>query len=188
MHRRMSSESSRAAKHSLKGVGGWLAFFCFMLLVVYPLLTLILWGQNQAKIEYRRKNPPVPAQTSDPALNQWFDSPAAQIHKPVVGSACHIAIALAAFGVIAGVMLLARTKGAVMVTKLYLLCVPLASLSQLLFVRAELSEDLKRVMTPIMVQDVIKSALYGAIWFAYFCQSRRVKNTYGIESPQSQGG
>jgi hypothetical protein len=164
----MSPDSSSVVKPSLVGVGGWLAFFCAILLVVNPLMTVVLCGQTHAKHHHLG--------TIDPAKAQVFAS--------ITGTACGIAIAMAVFGFVAGFMLAKRAKGAVLVAKAYVLCVPVVSLLQFLFVPAGLPGNVKSVMTAAILQEVIKSSMFCAIWFSYLCVSRRVKATYSTPTPQ----
>jgi len=147
----------------LVGVGGWLAFFCFILVALNPLLTVLSFFGIHKTIEALRTLNPEAARTLDS-----FTS--------LTGV---LSFALAAFSIVAGILLIRRARNAVIVAKIYTASVPTVALLTLLAVfGSTASPDMREGMVQGGVQDLIKSLGFFAIWFTYLCRSRRVRNTY----------
>ncbi|GDX11949.1 hypothetical protein LBMAG57_37210 [Verrucomicrobiota bacterium] len=151
----------------LVGVGGWLAFFCFILVALNPLLTLFSFFTIHKTIEALR--------TLNPEAAQVLDS--------FTSFSGVLSFTLAAFSVVAGILLIRRARNAVLIAKIYTAAVPTVALLALLPVfGSSASPELREGMVQGGVQDLIKSLGFFAIWFTYLSRSRRVKNTYATNA------
>jgi Protein of unknown function (DUF2569) len=149
------------------GVRGWLAFFCFVLIVGNPLLTILTVLQALTVVGALRR----------------FDPDAARTLDSFTSFAGVFSFTLAAFSFIAGILLIRRTRNAVIVAKIYTAAVPTIALLALLAVfGTSASAEVREVMVQGGVQELIKSLGFFAIWFTYLSRSRRVKNTYSPDA------
>lgn len=146
----------------LVGVGGWLAFFCFILIAVNPLLTVVRFITTNKLIEALRSLDPDSAKTFD-SFNSFV---------------AVFSFALAVFSIVVGILLVRRTGNAVTVAKIYAASVPTVALLALLAVfGSSSSADMREGMVQGSIHDLVKSLGFFAIWFTYLWRSRRVKNT-----------
>lgn len=146
----------------LVGVGGWLAFFCFILIAVNPLLTVVRFITTNKLIEALRSLDPDSAKTLD-SFNSFV---------------AVFSFALAVFSIVVGILLVRRTGNAVTVAKIYAASVPTVALLALLAVfGSSSSADMREGMVQGSIHDLVKSLGFFAIWFTYLWRSRRVKNT-----------
>lgn len=86
---------------------------------------------------------------------------------------------LAAFGIVTGILLIRKSRNAVIVAKIYTAAIPaLAVLALIVILANNWPTDVRNDMVQEGVTDVIKALGFFAIWFTYLCRSRRVKSTY----------
>lgn len=167
----MSFAPSNVVKSALVGVRGWLAFFCIILLVLQPFFVLVSYGATSAQMnQVKMWNPDV-----------------AEMFEPMMSATWAIAAVQVIFGMVAGLMLVMRAKGAVTVAKLFLLCAPVAAVHQFPLVPQGLPGKMEDAIMQGVIGDVIKTSLFCLIWFTYLCRSRRVRNTYGTASGAAAG-
>jgi hypothetical protein len=161
----MSLGSSNIVKPPLVGVRGWLAFLCIILMVIQPLMAVFTYGSAKGEME-RLKD---------------FNPEAARILEPMTSGALTITAVQVAFGMVAGLLLVSRAKHAVAVTKLFLICTPLAAALQLALVPEGLPDTVTTMIKGAIIGDIIRSSLWCLLWFIYLCRSRRVRDTYSPE-------
>ena len=163
------TQSYRAPKAADQpiAIGGWLAFFCFILIALNPLLTVFGFFSTHKLIEALRPLDPEAAKTLD-SFNSltglW-------------------SFTLAAFSVLAGILLVRRARNAMVVAKIFTAAVPITALLTLLAAfGSSSSAELGEGMVQGGVEGLIKSLGFFAIWFTYLCRSKRVKNNYTKEA------
>jgi len=155
----MSSQDSSAAGRGLQGVQGWLLVLCLYLLILVPLLALLgLYGAWQGA-------------SRSPTLQNALAFEAA------------FEFALALFGFYAGLSLLQKRAGAVVIAKLYFIVmltlgvlvmgiVLLGLVSQ--FSDPALARQLRGPATVAALRQIILCGL----WLLYLERSARIRATY----------
>jgi Protein of unknown function (DUF2569) len=146
-------KSAHRSNQNYHRVGGWLALFCFTLLVFTPIIALRLLGFLFALVVYERS---VRALWSEAA----FDAAGG--------------VALIVFGLVVSVQLLRIKPNAVKLTMTYLVsyagyAVFAAVAAPLLFGHAWRMSQLR---------DAGLAAVLAAVWATYFKRSKRVAATY----------
>jgi len=145
----------------LVGVGGWLWFFCFGLVVLNPLLRVggVLSGYKD--------------------LNQYFDKlPSLEVlfYIELV-----VELFISSFSVYSGLMLYWKRPNAISITKKFLLFFLIAILLEIISIYfIGLPEELISIILPTFFKDMFRKFVYVGIWYSYLNKSIRVKNTYGI--------
>ncbi len=133
-------------------VGGWLLFYCISVTILSPLLSSIsmIIGWNIT----------LPYFASYPAVKAVF-----------IISTC-ISISIIVFGIIAGIKLWKISKNAVSIVKFFLIYYFISSILTNIILSAFIPEG------GFNLWNVIGALIYSTIWYLYFLQSKRVKNTY----------
>lgn len=149
--------SARLADEELRGVGGWLLFFCISLTIISPIMHVIIAAQALNNLARAR----VPIETL--------------LRLGLVGA---IYSGLAVFSCFAGVMLWMEKPRAVSVAKAYLLVG--AVLPIFLFLALHLA-GIQVHLSRVIFRRIVSSA----VWYSYLEASRRVKITYGLPSHRS---
>jgi len=145
----------------LKGVGGWLLFFCIGLTILMPLLTLynIVSGYQTAKPLFSRF----------PGL---YD---------LMAIDTSVSFAIVVFSIYAGISLWRIRPGAVGLAKKYLLTLLAYSvLAFFLPFTADLPKTANEVMLGEILKDVVRSLIYVGVWYSYLSKSERVRATYAV--------
>jgi len=149
---------------SLQGVRGWLLFFCVTLVFLNPLATFGIFGLSLFQL--------TPLFKSFPGL---------LILSTVDGLASLI---LMSFSVYAGVSLWRIRPGAVRLAKMFLVAgVVYLLISPLFMLLAGLPDGAAVSALPDAYLTAGRSLLYYAIWFNYLTTSKRVRATYGLQTP-----
>ncbi len=147
----------------LKGVGGWLGFFCISLIIINPLVWL-------SGIESYKE------------LSKYFDKLPALKTLTIIDLV--ITIPLIIFSIVAGVVLLQERQNAIKIAKLFLLTgaiyYVIKTLYCLLYFSQVLPGGLNDKIVYECIKDVIKPIVYCGIWYSYLSISKRVKNTFTI--------
>jgi hypothetical protein len=144
-----------------QGFGGWLAFFCVMQVFVAPIVTLgltfvTLFGDGFSRL-----------------VEQY----------PGVGLAVFLGsagdVALAVFGIYAGVGLVGLRTGAVRIAKRYLVGRLLWALAALAFpYLADAPREIVSAMSMETLKGLLRTLFVFAIWYSYFNVSKRIKQTF----------
>jgi hypothetical protein len=137
----------------LRGVGGWLLFFCISLAVIAPLMQALIAAKALRNLATAR----VPIQT---LLR--------------LGSVGAIYSGLAIFSCFAGVMLWMEKPKAVSVAKAYLLVGAVLPISLFLVLHFA-------GMRIGLFQVIPRRSIYSVVWYSYLTASRRVKLTYDTQ-------
>ncbi len=149
----------------LIGVRGWLAVYCAVLIVINPLVTFYSFFSAHQGIELLRKldQPSWSAKVLEEFILFWGVP----------------SFTLVGFGVVAGILLVRRSRNAVIVAKIHTAAVPTLSVLALV---ASFGVPGSPEMQGALILGAIKSLGYSlgyfAIWFTYLCRSRRIKETY----------
>jgi Protein of unknown function (DUF2569) len=142
---------SQPTSDELRGVGGWLLFFCISLTFISPVAQVLVAEKTIRNLVTVR----VPIQT---------------ILR--LGSVGAIYAGLAIFSYFAGVMLWMENPKGVKVAKAYLLIGAVLPISIFLLMRfSGMHVDLFRI--------AFRRLFYLVVWYSYLLTSRRVKLTYG---------
>lgn len=151
-------------KQGPTGIGGWLAFFCVILLVISPGANYLYYTETQKSLEEARAVNPVLAQQLADFLRPLTLAPLLMIGVSFV----------------TGIMMLARAPGAVLVAKIVTFIPLLVGIGSLLMVNnSTLPKEVNDGMRQGAMQDIFRGLVFCGIWFTYLCRSVRVKNTYG---------
>lgn len=154
------SIATEKSKPELKGVGGWLLFFCISLTILSPILTLYNFasGYNDIKelIKYL------------PSIYNVF------IIDIIVGSI------VIAFSIYAGISLWTVKKNAVRIAKLYLITFISYSFLELIMYLSVFPGKVINIVMGDFIKEIIKSLIYFTIWYLYLIKSKRVRNTFEI--------
>jgi hypothetical protein len=163
------SEFCRYAERRLRqgtgptGVGGWLAFLCFALVVGVPLRSMFnLIGAYLAVSRLTGKN-----------LTTFQN-------MLICDAAIHIPVAI--LSARAGIALWKKWPGAVGTAKNFLIIALLCSLLSSFLALAwstSLADEIRTGMMPEIMLSVIQSFIFFGIWYSYLSVSKRVSNTYG---------
>jgi hypothetical protein len=150
---------SQRSPQELKGVDGWLLFFCIGICILSPLVSL-----NNLRSE-------------------WVDANVIFPHFPdylifmVMDTV--LILGMIAFGIICGVFLWSIKPYAVKMAKIFLICnVGYQLISSLLLFTAGFPIDAAQDILLQMAGNFLRSGVYFAIWFTYLVKSKRVRNTY----------
>jgi hypothetical protein len=139
-----------ATPNRLQGVGGWLMFFCIILIFLNPLGHALI------------------------AIRAFRGLAAKGAPVTIVGvisiGVTHIGLAI--FSVIAGSLLWLEKRSGVSVAKMYLLVATAAIISLDIALRF-------RGVHLDLVRSTLERFAYAALWYAYLVNSKRVKLTYG---------
>ena len=140
----------------LAGVRGWLAWFCFMVGVLFPIGTL----QNIRNFRI--------AVSRAAARDAWFIA-VGNVYTAMFGL-----LVVAAFVVAYSILRL--RPWAPRITTVFLISVPIFTGSLLLVPFAfSWPDKLTQHWQPIVVQSLVSNVLSSLIWLAYFSVSRRVR-------------
>ena len=143
----------------LKGVRGWLLFFCLGLTVLNPLITLGLLAASYSE--------------SSKYFNRFPSLLAITVIETLLG------VAMAAFSIYAGVGLWSVRPRAVQMAKRYLLCfLGYHAIAAVLPFMPGLPSAANEAMIAQVLQSITRVLLYFAIWNSYLNKSERVKATY----------
>ena len=142
------------------GVKGWLLFFCLVLTVVGPLLTVVTFSYAVSEII------------------EYFDTFPGLLNMLIID--CVLSVGLMSFSVYAGIALWRIKPNAVKIAKSYLVCYLIyAFIAAGLPFAAGLPEEANMVILGESVKDLFRSFIFFAIWFSYLSKSKRVRDTYG---------
>lgn len=148
------------ANGQLKGVGGWLLFFIVTLTIIRPLVVVVGLIANWV------------------ILSDVVDSLPGLIGASVFDSV--LVVALAGYGIYAGVKLWTIQPGAVRTAKIFLaLTLAYVFGSPLLYAAADLPGVGYDVLMVESVKEIVQALIYFGVWFSYLNVSRRVQATYG---------
>ncbi len=155
-----TSDSSGNNKQ-LVGVGGWLLFFCFGLVVLNPILRVggVLSGYKDSSIYFDKL----------PSLEVLFYIELA------------VALFISLFSVYSGLMLYWKRPNAISITKMFLLSCLIAVLLEIISIYLiGLPDELISKILPKLSKDIFRMFVYVGVWHSYLNKSIRVKNTYGV--------
>jgi hypothetical protein len=142
-----------------KGVGGWLLLLCLSLTIFRPLFTLISL---------------VSALNTASLLSTQFPSFFTFVVIDTI-----LSLGLMCFSIYAGVALWTVKSGAVKIAKTYLLVfLAYAVIENFLLFTVGLPSQSDIVLQE-GIKQIVRSAVYFAVWYAYLNKSERVKATYG---------
>ena len=145
----------------LKGVGGWLTFFCVSMTIITPLLT----------IGYLSKD--------------WVDMSPFFDYHPVLQNAMQleslISISLIIYGFIVGFMIWSGNENGKIIAEKFLKINLSVFIVVQIIILLMVSGD--PIIRPIMIEagsiGLIGELVFFGVWFSYFKKSKRVANTYG---------
>jgi hypothetical protein len=148
-----------------KVVGGWLTFFCVVLGVVSPLWTLLT------------------------VTSHWQNSrPDLSVHphlRTAIGCSTAAAIAIAAYGCVAGWRIMSGSPNGRRIARRYLMmrldvivCLSVACV----VLTARLPSPNRDAWTQGIVVSTLAELGYFLIWWTYFKKSKRVLSTYGVDA------
>lgn len=153
----ISLEEAKATSKELKGIGGWLLFFCLTLILFTPLQSL------KGIMDYGN-------------VSKYFQNFPELKTFILIDLAMGIPIII--FSIITGILLLQIRQNAVKIAKIYLLTNLLYSIISFIFPFIILPSNLTQVMVGDLTKDTVRSIGYVIIWFSYLNASKRVKNTF----------
>lgn len=156
-----------------QGVGGWLAFLIFTMLVIGPVLDLVgMAAFGMAGLEF-------PAVIKS---EQWSLYKRAEWIALLIF--CSISISISIYGGFG--LLKKRTPNAVTTAKVVLwFNGPIAVIIYGIVLPAMMPSN-AGIDTAEVVASLLSSLVYLGIWTAYLSQSKRVRNTYGLNSVSAQ--
>ena len=142
-----------------QGVKGWLFFFCLILTVLGPLVTIASLIKGFG--------------ISEEALKEFPGLLVMLIIDAV------LSLGIAGFGMYAGIKLWRIRPGAVLAAKQFLYCTLAyhAIGMGLPWISGLPAEDIKAMVVE-SVRDVMRGLIHFAIWFSYLNKSKRVRATY----------
>ena len=152
-------ETSGAATQQYKRVGGWLALFCFCIVVLGPITGLRFLGFLVALVVYNRSVRPL-----------WSE----------VGIDAAAGIALIVLGLVAGIQLLRVKSSAVKLTMMYFAFY----IGYMVFTIIVVPPVFGQSWRLGQIRDGGLGLLFVAIWVAYFKLSTRVAAMYGPTPPE----
>jgi hypothetical protein len=141
------------------GVKGWLLWFCLVLTVFNPLLTVynLVSGYTQAS----------------PLFDRFPGFRVVTILDFVLSAG------IVCFGIYAGIALWKKRDGAVRTAKGYLQTfLAYAVIESVLPFMAGLPSAANEVMLPEVLKSGFRGLVFFAIWYSYLNRSKRVKNTF----------
>jgi uncharacterized protein DUF2569 len=147
-----------------RGVGGWLLFFCLLLIIVFPATVLY---QVRGAIDLLRQG-------------VWTE-------PPLVGRILQVAyVGLAAFSFTAGLLLLQKHRSAVTVAKVFLVTVTINAMALYLWnVTAHWSTLPYDSVIDLAGAILLRPLVFTFVWYAYLANSKRVRNTYAPDCRKS---
>ncbi|MEI7821461.1 MAG: RDD family protein [Verrucomicrobiota bacterium] len=158
---------SPVSKNEPEGVEGWLGVFVVSLIFLIPATTVYSVVSSFQLIDALR------------SLNQ---SAANWLNTRMTLEAV-LLFALAIFSLVTGILLVRRTRNAVLVAKIFTATVPVMTLAMLFAtLSGEGPSDVRDELAKAGIMGLFQSVGYFAVWFTYLCRSRRVQNTYGDEA------
>ena len=158
------------AQDELKGVAGWLAFFCFATVVLGPLRFILKTAESWSQIMSK--------------LN-WFPA----LRHVLVFEMTGFAI-VTIYGVVVGWLIWSGYPKGRKLAQQYLAIrlaavVVLAAVSSILISRFQFDVFQNRGAT--LAKVIGLEFVYFLVWWNYFKLSRRVANTYGVETSAQPG-
>jgi len=158
-HCKKSIPLDEQPKKRLKGIGGWLLFFCLTLIIFNPLALLSnVMGYGEVS-KYFNQLPEV---------------------KTLVLVDLAISITLTIFSIITGILLLQLRQNAVKIAKILLLTLLLYVIIIYLLQYILLPSDITQVAVKHSIMYAVRNIVYFIIWYSYLNVSKRVKNTFNI--------
>lgn len=161
-----NGEKSLSQIKELKGIGGWLAFFCFSLIILNPLVSL-------GGIESYKE------------LSKYFDKLPGLKTLMIIDLV--ISIPLIIFSIVAGILLLQERQNAIKIAKIFLLTSAIYYITKVLYYLFYYSQmlpgGLNNKIVYESIKDGIKPIAYCVIWYSYLSLSKRVKNTFAKTQP-----
>ena len=141
------------------GIGGWLLFFCLVLIVFTPLIGIFVLATAYA------------------GFSPFFDLfPGLRVIM-IIDSI--LSTTMMCFGIYAGISLWKRRKGAVQSAKRYLIALLIyAGVALFLPFMAGLPSPANQAMQAGAVIEGFRSILFFVIWYTYLNKSKRVRNTF----------
>ena len=154
-----SSGSIHKKEEELVGVGGWLVLFCLVILVFSPARAAFsLYGFYTSVVSSLYTNTSV----------QYIF---AAVVLPTV--------ALMLFSMYCGIQLWMVKKGAVEVTKIFLITYMVVNtLSLFIVFSGGFTPESFNILTSKLLFPYVQSCIFFGVWFSYLNMSKRVKNTY----------
>lgn len=152
------------AVKEMKGVAGWLLFFCITLVMIGPLSS---FGTMLKSWELS-----VPAFASYPSL------------KTVLVFSIVSSSAILLYGMIVGSLIWSGGSNGRKLAKQFLtvrLCATLAIEFICLLMMTELPKEVITAGINGLLGVIIREGIYFGVWWFYFKLSKRVMNTYGVE-------
>jgi hypothetical protein len=156
----LSNSTKINSDYELKGVGGWLTFFCVALTIIGPLVAI---GQIH---------------------NSWEEiSPAFEIY-PVLESAMWLEtltiIGIMIYGFFVGIMIWSGNENGKMIAEKYLKIRLTIFIIIELLILLMVSGDafLRSIMIEEVLIAIFAELVFFGVWFSYFKKSKRVANTY----------
>lgn len=158
----VSKQSHLAEESRLEGVGGWLAFFCVLLIIMTPVFTVAPmageWYQWQPVLE------------KFPTLKTAFFSE------------MFFLLAIVAYGFVTGLMIWQGRDDGKQLAERYLkvrIGVVVGTDLLIVWVLSDLPTEIFSALIDEAVITVFWEVLFFAFWLAYFRKSKRVAATYG---------
>lgn len=157
-------KSIGAPLKKLEGIGGWLQFFCFSLIMLNPIVSLLGFKEEYKEVsKYSNILPGL---------------------KTLMLIDLAIGIPLIIFSILAGIVLLQRRRTAIKIVKIFLMTSVIFYISKTLYYLLYYSQILPGGLNDKLVgeciKDGIKPIVYCAIWYSYLSVSKRVKNTFNM--------
>jgi hypothetical protein len=142
-----------------KGVAGWLRFFCIVLTVITPLLSLLLLAKSY----------------NDTC--KYFDRfPRLAV---IMGIDSLLSLSLMGYSIYAGVGLWRIRPGAVRTAKRYLVSyLVYLVIAAVLPFTAGLPSAANTAMLGVIFKGFVRGGIFFGIWYSYLGTSQRVKATY----------
>lgn len=156
-HCKKSIHLDKKTEERLKGIGGWLLFFCITLIVLTPLYTI------KGVMDYGK---------AIKHFNQFSGI------KAILFIDLALSITLMSFSIFAGVIILQLRNNAVKIAKIYLLTMLAFSFISAILLVVGLPSEVTRAIIYDIVGDIVRSLGYFLIWYFYLNDSKRVKNTF----------
>lgn len=144
---------------SLNGFGGWLVLLVLILVLLYPLLTVIGVAANALQVPWVSLSSSI----TEPAV-YWT------LCSMVAG------LALAFYGVYGGIKLLKIRPGAVRTVKIFLVGVLVYNAA--MFVLTLIAEHRTKTKLDSAVTAELRNVVFALLWYLYLELSKRVATTY----------
>lgn len=154
----------RAKSNALQGVGGWLLFFCIILTIISPLLTISQLASGWQEVK--------------PVFNKFPSIKTAMIWESIG------ILALGVYGFIVGCIIWNGSLKGRVIAKGFLLVRLLGFIAIEILAFAILSDLPPEIIIEAVryyFYAVLREIVFFSIWWLYFQKSKRVKNTYVID-------